>query len=281
MDLSEIEHVHGQYCRPGFGTTMPDELDYIQRLIRKHRPKRVIEIGTASGLTTGFIARFLEENGGESVTSIDLRKTFFAERTKPIGYLAGQIYTGSDIAIALLAQKSTLDLADLADLHGPWDMAFIDANHQHPWPTLDTLAVAPFLSGARIVIHHDLQLYRRHRQFRGVGPRVLFNEMPESHRHAVIANGWNIFSIDLSLERDILEHVAIGALSMPWTDRPPISPGKTAAYKTLFSRHYSDTLMSEFSDCIALNRVSLLTRLAFYSRAFVAKKLRDWNLRTP
>ena len=268
MDATEIARLHHKHCRPEFGTTTPDELEYIQSLIVKHRPKRVIEIGTASGVTTGFIAQFLSENGGTSVTTIDLAETFFAEPTKPVGYLANQIYSGSDVTIEMFTKKTSLDLASLG---GPWDMAFIDANHQHPWPTIDTLAVAPFLSGPRIVIHHDLQLYRRFRRFRGIGPRVLFNEMPDSHRHAVKANGWNIFSLDLTMHTSTLEHVCAGALSMPWTATPPLGTRTLKNCTGFLGAHYSDEFVSEFQDCAALNKVPLPKKAMLYLRAKIAR----------
>ena len=268
MDLSEIERIHAEHCRPGFGTTTPDELEYIQHLIREHRPKRFIEIGTASGLTTGFIARFLEENGGVSVTSVDLSDTFFGDRSKPTGYLAKEICTGSEVEIVLVTGRTSLDLAELG---GPWDMAFVDANHQNPWPIIDTLAVAPHMTGSKIVIHHDLQLYRRYKAFRGIGPRVLFNEMPNSHRHAVPANGWNIFSIDLGLDQLVLEQVAIGALSMPWTARPWLNRETAQKVKGLISRHYSAELVAEFDECLQLNSGTFPGRVLFHIRQLLRR----------
>lgn len=264
MKLEDIARLHTEFARPEFGTTTPEELDYIQSLVIKHRPRKVIEIGTASGLTTGFIARFLSENDGVSITSIDLADQFFAARDKPVGYLADRVYSGTDIAISIHPRRLSLDLDDL---DGPWDMAFIDANHQHPWPTLDTLAVAPHLTGPRIVIHHDLQLYRRHRDMGGIGPRVLFNEMPQRHRHAVKANGWNIFSLDLTLPNGSLEHAAIGALSIPWTARPPMGPRTLEKCSRFLSSHYSPELAAEFKDCAAQNRVSFASRAVQYLRA--------------
>ena len=262
--------------RPGFGTTTPDELDYIQRLIAQHRPKRFLEIGTASGLTTGFIARFMEENGGTSVTSIDLSAKFFGQKDKPVGYLAREIYDGHAVDITIHPRLSALDLAQL---YGPWDMAFIDANHQHPWPTVDTLALAPHLSGPKIVVHHDLQLYRRFRFLRGIGPRVLFNEMPDSHRHADIAGGWNIFSIDLTLEDAVMEQVAIGALSMPWTSRPTLTASETERFENILGAHYSPDLLKEFRECRRTNRVSLPSRINFSVRRFLAQTLEDLKKR--
>jgi hypothetical protein len=278
MTPAEIEALHGHHCRPGFGTTTVDELAYIQRLIQKHRPKRFIEIGTASGLTTGFIARFMAENGGQSVTSIDLAQTFFGARDKPVGYLARQIHDGDTIDISVHAGLGALDLDRLK---GGWDMAFIDANHQHPWPTIDTLAVAPHLTGPRIVIHHDLQLYRRFRQFRGIGPRVLFNEMSDQHREADSANGWNIFALDLSLAREVLEQVAIGAFSMPWTVRPPFGRSDMAKMTALLQQHYSARLQGEFADCAKVNRVSLPSLVLWHLRHRMAQTLDDLGLRKP
>jgi SAM-dependent methyltransferase len=264
MELAEIEALHRTHCGKDFGTTTPEELDYIQRLIAKHRPKRVIEIGTASGLTTGFIACFLAENGGGHVTSIDLAERFFAKPDEPVGYLARRIYTGSDVEIALHDKTTALDLDRL---DGAWDMAFIDANHQHPWPLLDTLAVAPHLTGPRVVIHHDLQLYRRFKYLRGIGPRLLFNEWPAHHRHVDKANGWNIFSIDLTFPRETLEHVAIGALHMPWTAYPPLGSRTRARCAEMIARHYGTSLQAEFGECAEMHRMSAPKRALLYLRA--------------
>ncbi len=276
MQREDIEALHARFDRPGFGTTTVDEIDYIQRLIQKHKPKRFLEIGTASGLTTGFIAHFLQENGGTSVTSVDLSSSFFGERDKSIGYLARDIYQEGRVEIDIRPRKSALDLAEMK---GPWDMAFIDANHQHPWPTIDTLAVAHHLTGPRIVIHHDLQLYRRHKKLRGVGPRVLFNEMPEENRHVDIANGWNIFSLDLNLDPVVIEHIAIGAFSMPWTTHPPLTESTVSKVRACLQYGYSANLIAEFDECVAVNKRSLPARAFSHLRHEIARRFDDLGLR--
>jgi len=276
VHIDDLTALHAQHLRPGFGSTTADELDYIQRLIAQHKPKRFIEIGTASGLTTGFIARFMAENGGAEVTSIDLSDRFFGQTDQPVGYLAKEIYQGRDVTIDIHPRTSALNLARL---DGGWDMAFVDANHQHPWPTLDTLALAPFLRGPKIVIHHDLQLYRRFRKMRGIGPRVLFNEMPDSHRQANIAGGWNIFSLDLSLPAPLLQEVAIGALSMPWTSQPPLTGTDVARFETLLRDHYTAHLLQEFQDCRAANRAPAPRRAMLAARRAVAQVLEHLGLR--
>ncbi len=271
MELAEIEALHAQHARADFGTTTPDELAYIQETIRTYKPRKILEIGTASGLTTGFLARFLEEVGGDSVTSIDSEDVFFGDHRKKVGYLASAIYDGQSVRTRIEAGKSSLDLAGL---DGPWDLVFVDASHNHPWPTLDTLAVAPHLSGARIVIHHDLQLFRRFPRFLGIGPRVLFNETPQTHRHAGAANGWNIFRIDLSMEPVLLEEIGLNALSMPWTARPPLSKREVSRFREALRDTYSPGFWAQFDVCEKQNRWNA-TKMAYFYVRYAAAKLRN------
>jgi len=274
VELSEINVLHKKFLRPGFGTTTPDELLFIQQVIQTYKPKKILEIGTASGLTTGFIARFLDQIGGGHVTSVDISSRFFGDPSQNVGYLTREIYTGTEVGITIETGRSSLDLEDLG---GPWDLAFIDASHNHPWPTIDTLAVAAHLNGPRIVLHHDLQLFRRFKAFQGIGPRVLFNETPERHRHASSANRWNIFYMDLTMPQDLLEEVALNALSMPWTVQPALRRGDVAKIFQVLGQTYSAGFMKEFEECEKQNRWSKFARAMFHLRVRKAKIVKMLN----
>lgn len=268
LTSDDIATLHAAHVRPGFGTTTPDELAFLQKTIHRFKPKRFLEIGTASGLTTGFVAQFMDEIGGGSVTSIDTGRRFFGDHSKSVGYLAPAIYAGDAVDVTIETGKSSLDLKTL---DGPWDMAFVDADHGHPWPTLDTLAVAPHLTGPRIVLHHDLQLFRRHIWFRGTGPRALFNETPEAHRHVDPANGWNMFYIDLNMADGTWPEVAANALCMPWTARPPLSQGTSTQFRNLIETHYGSDLAVLFADVVHMNRWSVPKRALFALRLAAAR----------
>ncbi len=123
------------------------------------------------------------------------------------------------------------------------------------------------------MIHHDLQLFRRFKKLRGVGPRILWNETPEAYRHAGAANGGNIFYLDLKMEPALLQEIACNALSMPWTAQPPLSRNTVAKTHALLDRHYSKGTLQEFDTCERLNRWSPLDRLTFHSGNQI-KKLR-------
>jgi hypothetical protein len=41
---------------------------------------------------------------------------------------------------------------------GEYGLAFIDADHRHPWPLLDVLRLAPFVQSGGWIVLHDIQL---------------------------------------------------------------------------------------------------------------------------
>ncbi|MEM8576645.1 MAG: class I SAM-dependent methyltransferase [Pseudomonadota bacterium] len=263
MDSADIEEVHGRLSRPGYGTLTPDELAFVQRAVTSEAPDRVIEIGTGAGLTAGIIAGLLAKTGGTSVTSIDAGTRFFAAPDLAIGHLAAQVYSGDAVRIDIRTGTRSIDLTGT---DGPWQLAVIDADHAHPWPILDTMALWPHLTGNRTVLHHNLQQFRRNRPGLGIGPRVLFNEVPEAHRHASPAGGWNIFAVDLRMRQRMFEEVALNALSIPWTVRPPLEAEVLDQFRSVMKPHFSDGFWREFDECVGLNRWSRAKRLYFAAR---------------
>lgn len=247
MEMDEITRIYRHVWKKGWGSIEIDELGFIRDLVRMYRPDRFLEIGMASGLSAGFIARFLEDEGGKAFTSIDHDDTFFGDKSKPNGFLFNKIYANGTLDTELLKFKTSLDLDDLGMR---WQMAFIDANHQHPWPMIDTLALWPHLDGPRIVIHHDLQLYMKQDVMFGIGPKYLHDQFPERHRIASMANNGNIFALCMDMTREKLEEVAIRALKLPWSLRMPLQPTYVAKIQAMFDMHYSPALRAHFDRCI-------------------------------
>ena len=220
-----------------------DETEYIQSLVTRHAPVQFLEIGMASGISGGLIATILDEHGGKLFCSIDHDNTFFGDSSKENGFLIDQIYQGGNVQVEKIPFKTSLDLEDM---NRTFDMAFIDANHQHPWPTIDTLCLFPYLGGDKVVIHHDLNLYKKQKEVFGIGPKYLYDQFPDSMRDRAKANGGNIFSLNLSMDREDLEEIASNALLLPWSLRNSLSHKYIAAIRTSLSKHYSPSLLAVF-----------------------------------
>lgn len=248
MNITDITQVFRSVWKPGYGSVAIDELGFIHDLIATHRPHRFIEIGMASGLSTGFIARFLAENGGGSLVSIDHDDTFFGDRTKPNGFLVSELTQGIAGQVELVKFCTSLDLDRI---EGGFGMAFVDANHQHPWPAIDTLALYPRMTEPKIVIHHDLRLFAKQDIMFGIGPKYLFDQFPESHRIRSAANDGNIFAVRLDLPQANFERVMSDLIKLPWSLRGVLPPKTVESLRTMLSQHYSADFVDHFSKVVA------------------------------
>jgi len=243
LEIDEIKNIFEKYWKKGWGSVAADEVVYIQELIKNHKPKKFLEIGMASGLSGGLISRALDEYEGEIFTTIDHDNTFFGDPSRENGFLIDKIYTGENIKIEKMPFKTSLDLSTLGR---KFDMAFIDANHQHPWPIIDTLCLYPFMQGEKIVIHHDLKLFKNQDIVYGIGPKYLFDQFPESCRDRSSANNGNIFYVKLSISREQMEAIAIDAFSLPWSLRTPLNKKFIDAIRFIITNYYSSELLSVF-----------------------------------
>lgn len=128
------------------------------------RPELTIEIGTASGFSAAVLAkvialRWQETSGapaGPFLHTIDNKAEDQREETRPIGY-----------AIAIV----TPELCERIGIHPLQDstlarklvgssaltLAFVDGNHQHPWPLHDVLQLQSLMPGGWILLH-DIDL---------------------------------------------------------------------------------------------------------------------------
>ncbi len=57
--IEEIYKIHDMCWRKGYSSISAKEANFLQIGIAEDKPKRFIEIGTASGLSAGFIALFM------------------------------------------------------------------------------------------------------------------------------------------------------------------------------------------------------------------------------
>ncbi|MEM7523137.1 MAG: class I SAM-dependent methyltransferase [Pseudomonadota bacterium] len=274
MDQSRIDELHGEHWRKGWGSVSPLEVAFLQDQIAAARPRRFAEIGMASGLSGGFIAALMAENGGESFMTFDRDELFFGDRTKPNGYLIEAIYPGGPVAVDKRMKTTALDLAG-SPLR--FDMAFVDANHQHPWPLIDTLFLSPLLEGARVVIHHDLNLYRKQDRPIGIGPKYLWDQFPERLRERSARDDGNIFALKLDITDAELASLAHDAFQLPWSLAFALEDAQIDAVEALLKARFPAALpgfskgLKRFNAAAPRHRVDAPTRAARVYEALVGR----------
>lgn len=247
-DVQQLKSLYDQFWEPGFRSISLGEARFINGLIAFFRPKHFLEIGMASGFSTGIIARGLEANGGRSLLSIDHDDTFFADTKKRNGFIFDEIYNGDVLKVEL--KKFTIS-PDLRKTGKRFDMAFVDANHQHPWPTIDMMCVWPFMTGKRIMIHHDLRLFRHQKSaYLGIGPKFLYDQFPGNRKINSASNNGNTFALHLDMSRDDFETILSDLFMLPWSHRLPIQRRILKKLRLLMKNYYSPSLLNHFEECV-------------------------------
>jgi hypothetical protein len=159
------------------------------------KPTRVLELGAASGGSTLVMLRAMRLlgaplapwPGGASILSLDLHPRCFSDQSRPTGAAVDEC----DPALApfrrVVAPAQSFDLSRLLP-PGACDFAFIDADHRHPWPTIDALASLGALRPGSWIALHDIDLpaaAERYERKRGVkvswhehGAKWLFEAWP-------------------------------------------------------------------------------------------------------
>jgi len=248
MDSTEIARIHEQHWAPGWGSVTADEMEYFQDLIKQHRPASFIEIGTASGLSGGLICLLLDEFGGERFTTVDHDNTFFGDPTKENGFQLPLIYPGGRVEVNRLTFTTAPDVPGLGQ---SFEMGFVDANHQHPWPLIDTLCLYPVMTGSKVLLHHDLDLYRKQTdKIYGIGPKYLYDQFPHTHRDRSTANNGNLFSLSLDLPISRIESMAKDAFALPWSMRHAIGRPRVKAIRGVLREYYDPSVLETFNECV-------------------------------
>lgn len=250
--LAEISSIFSKYWKRGYGSITAQEAFFLQNLIHAYRPSNLLEIGMASGLSCGLMANFLDLSGGGHIVTIDHDNTFFGDNSKSNGFLIDQIYTGSKVKINKAPFHTALDLDKFNSV---FDLVFIDANHQHPWPTLDTLLANPWLAGSKIVVHHDYKLYIHQTKPIGIGPKYLYDQFPDHLKLRSPEDDGNIFALSLAIDHQDLEEIAISSLMLPWSLQTPLTArGESSLASRIvrtLSKYYSTRLVDAFKTALA------------------------------
>jgi predicted O-methyltransferase YrrM len=189
----------------------------------------VVEIGTATGISTGLlcfafdVARIVGLGSADyQVSSYDISPHFYADPSRRVGDAAREILSDE-----LLAHIDFRNPAGALDANRDFGrdgvrFAFIDADHRHPWPTLDFLAMLDCLRPGATVVLHDINLPIVLPQWQDWGAKYLFDGLTIEKRVAAYEPVPNIGSVTVPADKQALRQQLLGILAAhPWQTQVP------------------------------------------------------------
>jgi predicted O-methyltransferase YrrM len=167
-----LEHLL-EYHRNCSGAIGMGDLLFLHAFVNVLTPERVVEIGTLSGFSAAVIADAVAqhqppESEAVIVDTIDLNPQCLTDLTQPVGFAIPQLVPHLSSRIRVHAGKDARLLEQIAR-PGELPLVFIDADHQHPRPTLDVIRVARFVRPGGWVLVHDIELGPLAQRMRAVG----------------------------------------------------------------------------------------------------------------
>jgi cephalosporin hydroxylase len=211
------------------------DLLFLHAFVNVLAPERVVEIGTLSGFSAAVIADAVAqhqppESESVIVDTIDLSQRCLTDQTKPVGFAIPQILPGLSSRIRVHAGKDARYVEQIARA-GELQLVFIDADHQHPRPTMDLIRVSRFVRPGGWVVVHDIELASLAERMRvaGVavehgapsGPQWLFEAWPFEK-----ISGGNIGALRLPSNVRDLVPFALAMLRIP-SELEPIPTRRT------------------------------------------------------
>ena len=220
VDRDDIRHPGGIGSRDYF---------FLTALVSILAPRRVVEIGTLTGFSAAIIAAAIHRQhgaatpparGGITVETIDAHTRCSIDTTKPIGFEIPELIPGLVSTVHIHTGRESDYVREIA-ARAEFGLAFIDADHRHPWPLLDVLRLAPFVEGGGWILLHDIQLgtYGRDRRAAGqsleggtpFGAEWLFERWPFRK-----IRSFHIGAIELPTRKDALIPFALELMRLPF-----------------------------------------------------------------
>jgi predicted O-methyltransferase YrrM len=152
VDLEDVRYPGGIGSRDYF---------FLTCLVSILAPRRVIEIGTLTGFSTAIIAAAIYRQHGKlntiTVDTIDSHTHCSIDKSRPIGFEIPELIPDLVSTVRVHTGRES-DLVREIAKPGEFGLAFIDADHRHPWPLLDVLRLARYLQPRSWILLHDIQL---------------------------------------------------------------------------------------------------------------------------
>ena len=151
FDLNVLESIQNKLI--GMSELIPNEQKFFNGVLRKYKPKKVVEIGVSKGGTSALILNAIKDIEGAKLYSIDKATICYRNQKKNSGYFVEEYFPEFKNNWELNIGGITSEFIE--KIGGDIDLVMLDTVHLTPGEMLDWLQVLPFLKEEAIVVLHD------------------------------------------------------------------------------------------------------------------------------
>lgn len=225
-----------------------NQREFINGVIRKFRPKKILEIGVAEGGSSIIILNAIQDIKNSHLYSIDL------STNEMIGFCV--INEFPQLSKRWSLYKGNVAAKFLEEIGSEIDMALIDSSHYEPGEILDFLIILPFLKEGAVLVFHDIgnQITKSKHSRLEWAPYIIFNII---RGKKYLPSGSNILTHDIGaikLEKNQYRYINdyFRSLGGQWQYFPDES--HINIIQNFFRKYYNNDCLIMFKETVDFNR---------------------------
>lgn len=253
-------------------------------LIKKHRPKKIVEIGVAAGGTTAVVLNCLSMlDLNAQMFSIDLSTDYYRDNSKKTGYLIEECKSRLNRKMEHTLYTGKFAVEYLEEIGKDIDFLILDTVHSLPGEMLDFLACYPFLRKGSIIVLHDIAMNHYVSDVNSFATKLLFDTVV-AEKYIEMRNNDvfpNIGAFMINDDTDKYIDNVFSALTITWSYIP--QEQELYLYKDFYEKYYTHESVKLFNEAIRLNRETYVknqqTKIEWFTEAFTEafKEVFGWS----
>lgn len=235
------------------------ESAFLLGVIEQYRPRNIVEVGIASGVTSAMILKKLSQNNYQAkLYSLDLLTFCVEDNKKLTGYYANEYYSNlisDNLRFNLFT--GSVSAKSFQNIEGIIDLLILDTSHVIPGEILDFLLFLPKMTEGSLILLHDINLqFLNFMDYHNNSATLELFSAVVADKYLNLDPTVNDSFTNIALFRvnhltkDYIENVFL-TLCNRWVGRLDTSDLKL--YDTVFSQYYNDHVLKIFRISIELN----------------------------
>ncbi len=154
-EIKYLNELTNQHNYTQYSEMTDQDRNFLNSLILREKPKKIVEIGVSKGGSSGIILNAIKNLDDAHLYSVDLNKECYSLKGKLTGFLMDS-FPDLKKKWTLLTGGTIYDYID--KIGDNVDLVLIDTVHANPGEILDALGIFPYLKKEAVIVFHDTNL---------------------------------------------------------------------------------------------------------------------------
>lgn len=236
------------------------EHGFICGLIKKYKPKKIVELGVSGGGTSILVLNCLQKLGlnDTKMYSVDLSETYHFNPDKKCGFQIDEAkpYLKNIDNHKLILGKILPEVIEDIAKDGKIDFVILDTTHYLPGELMDFAIAIPFLADNAVVVLDDTSFWFEGENRWAFATKVLFDLCISPNKYyAETPDGFSKIVGFIMPEKTFLWQKNIfDALSMPWHY---FADSQIKVYENIVNKYFDKDIQDSFKKAVDINRIAI------------------------